>query len=73
MISRDDLIAHLMLGFWVVRVPEGLRGSGLEAAPYLDAAEETITTALDPLVERLMADLERLRHESRVCRAQRRA
>lgn len=27
-ISRDDLIAHLMLGFWVVRVPEGLRGSG---------------------------------------------
>jgi hypothetical protein len=29
-ISRDDLIAHLMLGFWVVRVPEGLRGSGLD-------------------------------------------
>jgi hypothetical protein len=24
-ITRDDVIAHLMLGFWVVRVPEGLR------------------------------------------------
>ena len=25
-ITRDDLIAHLMLGFWVVRVPEALSG-----------------------------------------------
>ncbi len=25
-ITRDDVIAHLMLGFWVVRVPEGLKG-----------------------------------------------
>jgi hypothetical protein len=24
-ITRDDVIAHLMLGFWVVRVPDGLR------------------------------------------------
>ena len=24
-ITRDDLIAHLMLGFWVVRVPEALK------------------------------------------------
>lgn len=25
-ITRDDVIAHLMLGFWVVRVPEALAG-----------------------------------------------
>jgi hypothetical protein len=26
-VTRDDVIAHLMLGFWVVRVPEGLADS----------------------------------------------
>jgi len=36
-ISRDDLIAHLMLGFWVVRVPEGLRGSDLDLFSLVSA------------------------------------
>ena len=31
-ISRDDLVAHLMLGFWVVRVPEAFEASN----PKLD-------------------------------------
>lgn len=35
-VTRDDIVAHLMLGFWVVRVPEALEGQidvfGLVAA-----------------------------------------
>lgn len=34
-IQRDDLIANLMLGFWVVRVPEGL-AVATPASPALD-------------------------------------
>lgn len=37
-VSRDDLVAHLMLGFWVVRIPHGLSvGAGLQVFDLIAA------------------------------------
>jgi hypothetical protein len=46
-ISRDDLIAHLMLGFWVHRCPEALA----EGEPSLNSWELVAATFDEPLNE----------------------
>jgi hypothetical protein len=62
-ISRDDLIAHLMLGFWVHRCPEAL---ALDAPPM--NTWELVAATLDPplneaaYLERTMTRLLRIRN-----------
>lgn len=55
-ISRDDLIAHLMLGFWVVRVPQGLSAEiGLQT---FDLIAATLSAPMDERarLERVMVN-----------------
>jgi hypothetical protein len=54
-ITRDDVIAHLMLGFWVVRVPEGLRAEE-SPIPIFDSLAAYFDQKLGdgPALEKLM-------------------
>lgn len=64
MIVRDDLVAHLMLGFWVVRVPRGLKSSN-PTLDLFDLVADRLGTPLDngSKLEKLMVnDILRIRN-----------
>jgi len=72
-VTRDDVIAHLMLGFWIARCPEGLKTQGIDMWSVL---APTLTGSLtDPAhLRRVMNKLGDLRnrvahHEPIVVRA----